>query len=917
VAAADSGKQASVPPDPDLIQVDPIKIAFASGPAHLNRELIERVAALRPELPLFVVGEFEPHRGQWIPYHLLRGLRENLAAVRAAVAGRRIGTAAMVLAPAVPLAKMRLIALTVAGRALIAYDERLQVVRGAGWVRYFVRRALDKAGSHRTKQWLRRLRHPREAEIPVRARAAQMYGVVAGRLRRTQRESPMHDGPRAFADGISVVIPSRNGRDLLASMLPALLPQIGTGEIIVTDNGSADETGEWLGLHYPQIRVVESAAALSFARAVNAGIRAAQFNRTLLLNNDMVVQPGFIEALNSAFEHVPDLFCATAQIFFPPGVRREETGKAVWRREGPGDFPIRCDDPIPGEDLTWVLYGSGGCSLFDTSKLRALGGAGEAFDPAYVEDLDLGYRAWKRGWPSVFRAAAQVEHRHRATTSRYYTPQQIEGFVERNYLRFLIHAVGSPALFRRLWLEAIRRLQLKAMDGESPALETLRRVPAIGPRPPQASGPLSELEILALGGGDVAVFPGRAAGNSKPIVIASPYLPFPLSHGGAVRIYNLMKNNDRDQVLLAFADELGKPPDELLNICREVILVRRRGSHYRRDTVRPDVVEEFAFDAFRACLKQTIQRWRPDLVQLEFTQMAQYAADSHPAKTILVEHDITFDLQQQLLATTPEAGAPRRELENQLQKWKAFETAAWKTVDCVVAMSPKDERMIAGARCVACLPNGVDTDRFQPSGGKPESRRLLFIGSFAHLPNLLALEFFLSRVWPIVNPAEAFKLHIIAGARHDYYLDYYRVAVNLSQPGIEVEGFVADVRDAYRRAEIVLAPLTASAGTNIKVLEAMAMGRAIVSTPAGVNGLEVSPGRDVIVTESAAEMAEKIIALSADPAARKSIESRARETALRYDWREIARAQASLYETLAESRTGAPSAVRGDRPTSL
>jgi glycosyltransferase involved in cell wall biosynthesis len=97
----------------------------------------------------------------------------------------------------------------------------------------------------------------------------------------------------------------------------------------------------------------------------------------------------------------------------------------------------------------------------------------------------------------------------------------------------------------------------------------------------------------------------------------------------------------------------------------------------------------------------------------------------------------------------------------------------------------------------------------------------------------------------------------------------------------------------------------------------MAMGRAIVSTPAGVNGLEVSPGRDVIVTESAAEMAEKIIALSADPAARKSIESRARETALRYDWREIARAQASLYETLAESRTGAPSAVRGDRPTSL
>ena len=64
---------------------------------------------------------------------------------------------------------------------------------------------------------------------------------------------------------------------------------------------------------------------------------------------------------------------------------------------------------------------------------------------------------------------------------------------------------------------------------------------------------------------------------------------------------------------------------------------------------RPDVIEEFDSEAYRAALKQSIQKWRPELVQLEFTQMAQYAGDCYPAKTILVEHDITFDLQQQLL----------------------------------------------------------------------------------------------------------------------------------------------------------------------------------------------------------------------------------------------------------------------------
>ncbi len=861
---------------------DLIRIVFASGTERLNREAVARMAAAVPTLPLYVVAEFEPEHGQWIPYHVPRSFRENLAGVRASLEGKRIERAAVVLAPGVPLGKMRLIALAVAPGPFLR----------AGWGKYLLRQARGRAVSPRTRQWLRRLAHPGEAEIPVRARAAQIYGIAANRFRSARREVPMQSAA-PLDEGVSIVIPSRDGRELLERMLPPLLAQLGPGEAIVSDNGSADGTAEWLGREYPSVRVVRSAAPLSFARAVNRGIVAAKFTRTLLLNNDMLVQPGFLTALDSAFRRVPELFCATAQIFFPPGMRREETGKAVWRRDSPRDFPVRCDDPVPGEDLTWVLYGSGGCSLFDTEKLRLLGGVSEVFDPAYVEDLDLGYRAWKRGWPSVFCAEARVEHRHRATTSRYYTPQQLDAFVERNYLRFLVHAVGSQALFQRLWTEAIRRLQLNG------ALEPLRHVPRIGARPPAATGALSESEILALGGGDVAIFPGRNT-CAKIVAIASPYLPFPLSHGGAVRIYNLMKHvaAERGQVLMAFCDELATPPRELLELCREVVLVRRRGSHYRRDTARPDMVEEFDSEPFRACLRQTVQRWRPDAVQLEFTQMAQYADACHPAKTILVEHDITFDLQQQLLATGTETGTARWELERQLGKWRVFEMAAWRAVDCVVAMSAKDEATVAGANRVVCLPNGVDIERFQPSGVAPEPRRLLFIGSFGHLPNLLALDYFLREVWPLLGPG--FALHVIAGNRPEYFLEFHRtrVSLDLNMPGIELEGFVADVRNAYARAEIVLAPLTASAGTNIKVLEAMAMGRAVVSTPAGINGLDLLAGRDVMVAESASAMAAQILALASDREAREDLEIRAREAALRYDWREIARGQLRLYGSL-------------------
>jgi glycosyltransferase involved in cell wall biosynthesis len=133
-------------------------------------------------------------------------------------------------------------------------------------------------------------------------------------------------------------------------------------------------------------------------------------------------------------------------------------------------------------------------------------------------------------------------------------------------------------------------------------------------------------------------------------------------------------------------------------------------------------------------------------------------------------------------------------------------------------------------------------------------------------------------------------LHIIAGARHEGF----PVDADLTQPGIELEGFVADVRPAYTRAAVVIAPLVASAGTNIKILEAMAMGKAIVSTPAGINGLDVSGS--VALASTAEEMSAQILHLLADPHARHALEAQARHTAAHdFDWDAIARHQERLY----------------------
>jgi len=401
-------------------------------------------------------------------------------------------------------------------------------------------------------------------------------------------ETPLIAG--AASPGVSVVIPSRNGRALLAAQLDGIVSDLAgvQGEIIVADNGSSDGTAEWLRGQWPQVEIELSREPLSFAAAVNRGIGRARFSHVCLLNNDMLTGPGFFSSLLQPFATVPELFCATAQIRFPPGVRREETGKAVMAQSAPEDFPIRCDEPVTGEDGTWVLYGSGGCSAYAAAKLKALGGLDEAYAPAYVEDLDLGYRAWLRGWPSVYVAGAVAEHRHRATTSRYYSGEQLATMLEVNYLRFLARAVASPPVFRRLWRQALDRLRLRAADDPAArvALRGAARLALAGGRSRAATGgaesspgwarlrparlaqsrrPLiSEESLLALTDGSVACFPGRPASGDRPALVTAAALDRAPRESGA----------GGGAVLLVRVNALHPPPAELLARYVEIVEAR-------------------------------------------------------------------------------------------------------------------------------------------------------------------------------------------------------------------------------------------------------------------------------------------------------------------------------------------------------
>jgi GT2 family glycosyltransferase len=911
---------------PDLTPPEEVLVAFGSGTADLQPTLIEKLREIEPHLPLYVISEFQPPEGTWIVYNYARRWWHNLARYRDLFRHKRVKYVAMLLQPRQPYWPMRLIAVLMGLHRTLVYNENLDHFRihpsslptmlaHARWrLRNSLRWHFRPGGWIYTQVW--RLRHPRAYRRPVKHFLTLAAGWLAMQRKRFGARAVEPPAAAPLEEGISVVVPSRSGKELLARLLPGLTGELAglTAEVIVVDNGSDDGTAAWLAREYPPVRVEVSLAPLSFAAAVNRGIALARYSHTCLLNNDMVLEAGFFPPLRAAFDEVPELFCSTAQIFFPAGRRREETGKAVFAYDADADaLPLRCDLPVPGETHSYVLYGSGGCSLYDTVKLRRLGGVDEAYTPAYVEDLDLAYRAWLRGWATVFVSDAKLLHLHRSTTRKHYSKSELLLAVERNYARFLARAVADPAVFWRMWRRAAYRMNLLAAR-EPPVrfahqmLWEMIGVPA-RVRPGFHAEVYPEAMIHSLGSGQIAVFPGHA-GRAKPVVlIASAYLPYPLSHGGAVRMYNLMRRAaaDYDQVLVAFAEELAPVPPELLAICREVVVVRRERTHARPLGERPLVVEEFDAPAFHAALAATIRKHRPELAQLEFTQMGLYARSCAGLPTLLVEHDITLDLYTQLVAHGGDW-----ETRQQAPRWQRFERALWREVSCVVTMSEKDSAMVEGARRVETLANGVDLERYRPAAVEPEPGRLLFIGSFAHLPNVMAVAFFLREVWPRLAGLGA-RLHLIAGARPEHYLEMYRerVQLDLRVPGVEVEHFVSDVRPAYERAAVVIAPLLASAGTNIKILEAMAMGKAIVTTPAGINGLALGKDGEVVVAESGEQMAARLRELLEDPARRRAVETAARRRAeAEYGWDAVAARQRALYESLRTGRSDRAATVR-------
>jgi len=540
------------------------------------------------------------------------------------------------------------------------------------------------------------------------------------------------------------------------------------------------------------------------------------------------------------------------------------------------------DRLVSTSSARWLLFLEGSSEPFPIP---------EQIDPdCFAISRQIGYRGWK----ACLFPTAPFRQLQPGEISRVLAPVSNAIYVDRAKLAALgvpDTIVSGTTWLVLFWQAAAAGWSCYSVGGDTPVKElpdwpyeeaefvtNVRANPdlrPLGPRQPDLSR------------GSIATIPGLRCTATPAVLVVSPYLPYPLSHGGAVRIWNLCRAlAGRAGFILACFHEKGDTVEyeKLREVFSEIYVVDR-DEHASGDDTLPKQVREHESRSMRALIADLAPR--VDLQQVEYTHMAGFR---HPGlKSILVEHDLTFTLYRQLRSA-------------EYERWLAFERRWFRGYDGIWTMSGQDRQTAldegSPAERTWVVANGVDLERFVPREEPGPHPEIFYVGSFRHLPNVLGFEKLCSEVMPRVwkRFPEA-RLRVIAGPDSQRYWN------GKTDSRVIIHGFVADLRPHYASATVVVVPLLVSAGTNIKVMEAMACGKAVVTTPVGCAGLGLQDGADAVIREDWGEFAEATADLLADAGARERIAAAARATVeRRFGWSAIAESAWASYQELLGDR---------------
>jgi glycosyltransferase involved in cell wall biosynthesis len=300
--------------------------------------------------------------------------------------------------------------------------------------------------------------------------------------------------------------------------------------------------------------------------------------------------------------------------------------------------------------------------------------------------------------------------------------------------------------------------------------------------------------------------------------------------------------------------------------------------------------------AYRRRLRELVRERAYDLVHCEWTPYARFR-EGIDVPYVVAAHNVESQVWRRLAVTEPSA-ARRFYTREQSRKMEALERRIFARTPFATAVSEEDAVILRAFGCarVAVVENGVDLGSYAP---RPESdaepRSLVFTGSLDWRPNQDAARWFAERVHPVLRRDGAYRLAVV-GRRPP-------AGFGATFPQeIAIVADVEDIRPHLAKASIVVAPLRVGGGSRLKILEAFAAGRPVVSTTLGAEGLAVENGRHLVLADEPEAFASAVLALWREPDRGRAMAREARGLVeARYGWDRIAKVQAALWREAAAS----------------
>lgn len=408
------------------------------------------------------------------------------------------------------------------------------------------------------------------------------------------------------------------------------------------------------------------------------------------------------------------------------------------------------------------------------------------------------------------------------------------------------------------------------------------------------------------------------------ILVISAMLPFPVDNGGANRCYNLYSRlahkhtitwvcpvwqGQEDNVwgVEAFSERVVQLPRgeerPLPNRGWNGLLLKVVAHlHWERLFVycfgyvnAPGLYWLPATPERVQTLERVLSEKQLDLVVSEFEGNAELAQAVKGIPRILATHNVGSSIFKRIRATHPGGFEDRLFAGLEYRKIVRYEKQNYRAYQGAVAVS-EDDRRILQKRCpglsVEVIPNGVDIDFYQPTDSPVNAHSMVYLGNYRYPPNADAMVYFCREILPLIQASKPDARIIILGANPPGEL--------AGLPGVELAGYVADVRPIVQKAGMMVVPLRLGGGTRLKILDGLAMGKAIVSTSVGAEGLDVKTGEEILIADQVDDFAAQTLRLMDDADLRQKLGINGRKLVERdYDWNKLADHASDFYEHIA------------------